>query len=30
MLYWGKRRYLFWGKYKTYKYSVAECKILEC
>jgi len=27
---WGRSRYLFWDKYKTRKYSVAECKILEC
>jgi hypothetical protein len=27
---WGKSRFLFWDKYKTCKYSVAECKIIEC
>ena len=26
----GTRRCLFWDKYKTYKYKVAECKIVEC
>jgi len=30
MLCGGKSRYLFQDKYKTHKYNVEECKILQC